>query len=576
MKFLKNIKNINKKLLVLLTSTTLFIGCQDYLDVDTDTDNSTKAPLNFLLSNIEINTSEIGDFNFNSGQILAVYTHQMNARAEEDQYGVKVDNIAMQNDWNGIYTTLKDIEDLLKISEEGGNKVYLGIGQLHKAYLMSVAVDLWGDVPFTEATKLVSGIRNPKFDNQKDIYAAVFKLINDGKANILTNSGLQKPGKDDFFYGGSIAKWVKFANTFKLKLYNQTRLSQNFDQVGFDDLITENNFFTSNADDFEFTHYNSITKSNERNRLYIESYESTQFGSYPSPWFYEILKGVNPNIHTGNPDPRMKYYFYTQLESGVFPPDQGDPTTGNPKADYWDKSTGFYSIRFGSTGPYRDASAENSYTYPGIFLCGGRYDDDLRYRNATGAVITIDALAGSGAAPRRILTYDEMLYIQAELIQAGKLTGDASAKLDQAIKASFAKVDKVVSNAKLSTQTVPALSGNTAVPIFIGKIITEFNAASPEKKLEIIMTQKWVGTAGDPLDQYTDYRRTGYPTLVNPNGTEKEYQLDNGDAFPIVDSQTVLNNPYQVSFFWPQSELNSNNKAPAQKNPATYKIFWDN
>ena len=70
---------------------------------------------------------------------------------------------------------------------------------------------------------------------------------------------------------------IKFANTFKLKLYNQTRLITDFDQAGFDALIAENNFFTSNADDFQFNHYDVISPSNERNQLFVEAYQSTQF-----------------------------------------------------------------------------------------------------------------------------------------------------------------------------------------------------------------------------------------------------------------------------------------------------------
>jgi len=56
----------------------------------------------------------------------------------------------------------------------------------------------------------------------------------------------------------------------------------------------------------------------------------------------------------------------------------------------------------------------------------------------------------------------------------------------------------------------------------------------------------------------------------------KEYYLDNGDGFPIDDSETILQNPYQLSLYWPLSELNVNKNAPAQKTPSTYKIFWDN
>ena len=571
MKLINKIRN-NKAIVILSLCSTFILSCSDYLDVDKDTDYPTTAPLNLLLTNVEINTALLGDFNNNTGRLLSTYTHQMTSREEEDQYGIKVGNISMNNDWDAIYLALTDIETIIKKGTDTDNMVYVGIAQMQKAYILSYAVDLWGDVPYSEATQLAtSGIINPKFDNQKEIYSQVFALIETAKVNLASNSGTEIPSDDDLYYGGDTDKWIKFANTFKLKLYNQTRLITDFDQAGFDALIAENNFFTSNADDFQFNHYDVISPSNERNQLFVEAYQSTQFGSYQSPWFYEILKGVNPNILSGNPDPRMPYYFYNQLKAGEFPPDQGNVTTGNPGADYWDKSTGFFSIRFGSTGPDRDKSAENSYTYPGIFTSGGRYDDGLG-----GSVSTLDTgFSGKGKAPRRILTYDEFLYIQAELIHVGKLSGNEATKLQEAITASFAKVDQVVANSG-TTQTVPVLSGTGAVTTYIDNVITEFNAASSSKKLEIIMTQKWIGTFGDPMDQYTDYRRTGYPVLANPLGTSPEYQLDNADGFPIEDSQTVQNNPFQVSFYWPQSELNSNANAPAQKNPATYKIFWDN
>ncbi len=570
MKLLKKMKN-NKTKIALLLLTALFISCSDYLDVDTDKDNPTIAPEALLLSQIEIDVAKVGDFDLYTGTILGVYTHQMTTRENVDQYGVRGDNFSMSNDWNNIYLTLTNIESLISLSTESGNLVYLGMAQMQKAYLMSVAVDLWGDVPFTEASKLTSGITSPKFDDQKEVYAAVFSLIETAKANITSNAGAAKPAGDDFYYNGNTGQWIKFINTFKLKLYNQVRLSSNFDQAGFDALVAENNFFTSIEDDFQFTHTSVLAPLDERNNLFIESYPSTQFSTYQSPWFYEILKGVNPNIHTNNADPRMKYYFFNQLTAGTLPPDQGNPATGNPRADYWDKSSGFFSIRFGSVGPDRDSSAENSYTYPGIFPAGGRYDDSL------GAVIT--QASGTGIAPRRILTYDEFLYIQAELIQAGKLSGagTAATKLEQAINASFAKVDDVVANNGSSQTGIPILTGSAAVTTFIGNVMAEYTAAATNKKLEIIMTQKWVATFGDPLDQYNDYRRTGFPILANPTGgPSPEYQLNNADGFPLIDSQTIQNNLFQTSFFWPQNELNANQNAPAQKNPTTYKIFWDN
>jgi SusD/RagB-like outer membrane lipoprotein len=567
----------NKSKIFLLAGTLAFLGCQDYLDVDTDKDNSTNAPLNLLLTQIEVNLDNTTDFLNYTGSILQVYTHQMVVREEQDQYGTKVNNILVLNEWNNTYLTLTNIEALIRQGTESGDMVYVGLAQLQKAYLMSVAVDLWGDVPFSEATQLATGgIISPKFDNQAQIYAAIMELIETGKANIASDEGTQKPSSDDLFYGGDTEKWIKFANTFKLKLYNQTRLSPDFDQAGFDTLIADGNFFDSKDDDFQFTHQNTLSPSDERNKFFLESYNSTQFSTYMSPWFYEILKGMNPNIHTGNEDPRIPYYFFNQLADGQLPIEQGDPGTGNPKADYWDASTGFFTIRFGSIGPYRDFSTEKSYTYPGIFPTGGRYDDNEG--GDINAIMSDDAQRPTGIAPHRILTYDEFLYIQAELIHVGKITGDEGAKLRQAMEASFNKVDEVVM-ANEAPQDVPLFTDTEMVPLktaFIDGVIAEFNAAGADKKLEIIMTQKWVATFGDPFDQYNDYRRTGYPILANPNSAAQEYQLDNGDAFPLDDSQTVLNNPYPLSFYWPQSELEVNSNAPAQKvTLGDYRIFWD-
>lgn len=551
--------------MLVLLSSILFISCNDYLDVNTDKDNPTTAPLNFLLTGTQVDLNRTTNFLDESGSVLQVYTHQMTAREEQDQYGAKVNNTGVQNDWQNLYLTLTNIETLIAQAQESEDLIYVGIAQMQKAYLISVAVDLWGDVPFSEATQLKGNIIAPKFDNQKDIYNAVFELIETAKTNLASEKGL-KPGADDLFYGGDSEKWIRFANTFKLKLYNQTRLTDDFDQDGLDDLIAENNFFTSIDDDFEFKHTKNISPTDERNELFLTSYNSSQFTSYISPWFYEILKGINPNIHNGNPDPRMKYYFYNQLEADELP-ELGDEDTGDPKADYWDKSTGFFSIRFGSQGPWRDFSAENSNTYPGIFPCGGRYDD--------GEGETMDATTATGVAPHRLLTYDEFLYIQAELIQVGKMDGNANTKLQEAMEASFAKVDQVVAKSG-TTQVVPELVGTIEVEDFINNIIDEFNDGDDNKKLEIIMTQKWVATFADPMDQYTDYRRTGFPVFANPNSTSAEYQLDNDDDYPLNDSETILNTPYPLSLFWPQSELNVNKNAPVQKTPGTYKIFWDN
>lgn len=576
---------------VLIFITLTFMGCDDYLDVDTDKDNPSAVALHLILPNIQVTVREIGAANNFTGEILSVYVHQLVSRSEQDQYGAQADNVTIRNDWNNIYLLLTDLQTLIDQSTESGDKVYLGIGQALKAYLGSIAVDLWGDVPFSEATALKDGLINPVFDTQESVYMAVFNLLDEAKTNIKSGEGEIFPGTDDLIYGGDADKWVKFINTLKLKLYNQVRLSTMFSQTDLNTLIAENDFFDSSSDDFQFTHTANITPTDERNELFKVSYVQAQVDHYVSPWFYEVLMGMNPNIHTGNSDPRIPYYWANQLPPNTFPRDQGDLVTGDPKADYWDESTGFFTIRFGSTSTNRDGSVQNDATFPGIYPSGGRYDDGLGFARSTAA-------NGTGIAPQRMLTYYEFLFIQAELMQVGLISGDASAKLNEAITASFAKVDEVVA-ANNSTQTIivdvvtvdpvtgndiitptsfpiPTLIGDEATTDFIDAVITEYNSAVPDKQLEIIMTQKWVASFGDPIDIYTDYRRTGYPVLANPNGPSPEYQLDNGDAWPLDDTDTTQGNAFQVSLYWPSGEINNNTSSPSQKDPSTYKIFWDN
>lgn len=582
MKLFNSIKN---KTLALSVLGLIAVSCTDYLDVDTDTDKPKIAKLSSLLTATQVDLSDIGDYYLYGGQNYSVLVHQMCDRGGADQYNLRANDNNVTNDWNLVYSTLRDINSIIAQGTASGDFVYVGIAQIEKAYVMSVAVDLWGDVPYSEAAKLATdNISNPKFDDQKKIYKDIFRLIEAGKINVMYSGGkkpLQVAPSDDLIYTGKAAQWKKFANTLKLKLYNQIKNSSEFDQVGFDTLIAENNFMATKADDFQV--YKTVVTStiysnNERNRLYIDSYESTQFGSYISPWFYEILKGVNPAILNANPDPRMKYMIYNQIGANTFP-DVGDLVTGNPKADYWDKSTGFFTIRFGSSGPYRDQSAEGSYSYPGIYPCGGKYDTSPA---ATGGAVN-QSSGAKGLAPRRILTFDEYEFIRAELILAGKLTGgDAGAltRLESAVKANFSKIDEVV--LKSGATSVPVLATSTGATAYITKLKAEYNAATTsDRRLEIIMTQKWIAGFGDPLDQYSDYRRTGYPVLANPSSTTGEYKsnfLFGTQTNVQYDDQTSFAGPssYLNSMFWPQDEINGNFNAPTQKFPTSYKIFWDN
>ncbi|MCW3462717.1 SusD/RagB family nutrient-binding outer membrane lipoprotein [Chitinophaga nivalis] len=557
------------------------VSCtKNFLDINTDPNYAAKTAENRLLTSSEQGLSyALGFTNDNRGargltEVLSVYMHQVTVREDQDQYSSDGNDINITGSWTGLYSsapaqvgsdvlgTLQNIDVLIGQGTQNGNMVYVGIAKIIKAYAISQYVDVFGDVPYSQANKFLSaGIRYPKYDKGAEIYPQLFALLDQAIGNINNANAVNSlvPAGDDLFYGGDKEKWIRLAHTIKLKLYNQLRLVQDV-SAQVKALIAKDSLIKDIDGGFMFQ-YGRGTTPDDRNPGYND-YFATQRSHYQSPWFYEILRGNNNRIFTGNPDPRVRYYFYSQLKFD----EQAQNST-----DFRDSS--FVSIPFGSVSVNRDFSQGGSMTIFGIYPVGGRYQADTM--EVTGADAT-------GAAPFRMLTYADRLYIEAELQFAGLLPGDAKAKLRQAIQESFNQVDYVVQVAS-KQKNVPLLAANTGVSGYIDKVIQEYEGKPAAGQLEIIMTQKWISSFGNSVDQYTDYRRTGYPVLFNP----RDPAMAPGGFLqpPLKGDPTIAGNQaaipvqqsrdFPLSLPWSNLDLNVNQNAPPQKQPANFRVFWD-
>jgi hypothetical protein len=440
----------------------------------------------------------------------------------------------------------------------------VGIAKVLKAYTFSVLVDVFGDVPFSEANKLKEGIIYPKFDDDATIYPALFTLLDEGIADLNNTSATNtlRPGNDDMIYGGSVDLWTRAANTIKLKLYTQIRKTKSV-TTEVNALIAGGKLINQTSRSFLIP-YGPNGATDDRNPGFA-TYFATQRSNHVSPYFYEILKGYNQRILTGNPDPRLPYYIYNQVNATEASRD------GN-QTEYRDGP--FVSIYFGSVGPDRDRTQQNTISLFGIYPVGGKYDD--------GSATIANSASGTGAAPYRLLTYADRLYLEAELINTGVITGDARAKLKAAVEESFKQVDYVITTYVKPSQSVPTLVGKPAVTDYIDKVLAEYDAGSASKQLEIIMTEKWLSSVGSAVDQYTDIRRTGYPVIFNPLDPTmapggKVQPPINGDPINPGAQKAVpvqLSKGFPLSVQWYQGELETNPNAPDQKNPAAFKVFW--
>ncbi|MBO9565717.1 MAG: SusD/RagB family nutrient-binding outer membrane lipoprotein [Niastella sp.] len=543
--------------LVLLTGA----GCKKFLDVNKNINDPTPSSVSlaFVLSAAERNIAGNLALGSGLGNTMSVYTHQMTGRVGADRYG------AGSAGWDGLYSALSNLNVIINRGTTEKNFVYAGVSKILKAYTVSMLVDVYGDVPFSEYDKFDSGITQPKFDKGIDIYPQLFTLIDQGIADINnTTPNPVKPGADDYIYKGSTAMWIKAANTLKLKLYTQVRLVQDVKTQVAALLSNPATLINTQAESFMMP-YGPLGTTDDRHPAYGDYTATQRGGQLFSPWLYEIMKGWNPDILTGLADPRIPYYIYNQKSA----PGGTNPTPENC-TEYRDG--GFVTIIFGSAGSCRDGSNSQTYSLFGVYPAGGRFNDSAaRAVNSIGV-----AAAGTGARPHEFITYADRLYLEAELILAGTITGDAKAAFSKALDASFGQVDNIVANyVKPSTagsaQTVPAIAGLAATTTYKNGVLAAFDAASAAKKMELVMTEKWINRIENPVDNYTDYRRTKYPVLFAPapEGNVSAVVAPDGTRTPVQNDRKY---PWSLPFS--NTEIGLNKNAPPQKTPENYKVFW--
>jgi len=489
---------------------------------------------------------------------MSVYTHQMTGRVAADRYGDG------SQGWDGLYGALANLNVIIKNGTAEGRFAYVGVAKILKAYTYSILVDVYGDVPFSEFDQFPE-IKQPKFDKGKDIYPKLFAMIDEGIVDIANTAiQLSKPGADDYIYKGDLTKWKKAANTIKLKLYTQVRRVQDVKAAVTALLATPANLINSQAESFMMP-YGPFGTTDDRHPAYGDYNATQRGGQLFSPWIYEIMKGKNANILNGIADPRVPYYVYNQKSAlgGT------NPTPENC-TEYRDG--GFISIYFGSNGNCRDGSNSNTYSLLGLYPAGGRFNDSSAVQINTITPIK----AGTGALPHQFITYADRLFLEAELINTGVITGDEKAVFSKALDESFLQMDNIITNfikpgSAGSPQTVPAIATLAATTTYKTAVLAAYDAGTAAKKLEYIITEKWINRIENPVDSYTDYRRTGYPVLFAPApaGTVTSVTGPDNKVTPVQCDRLY---PWSLPFNTNEIALNSN--APVQKVPENYKVFW--
>ena len=535
-------------------------GCN--LDINKDPYVVTNLNFDQLLTATEY---EVG-INFAEGSYLnanfSAYVHHTVSR-EIDNYSLVASYATLGNTWEQAYKfSIKNCDALIENADKSGDAICAGIGRVLRTHVYLNLVDLWGDVPYSEAN--VAGIDKPKADKSADIYNALLESLNAAIANFNDEkaANANAPAGNDLFFKGDVKKWIKAANTLKLKLLVQSRLakSQVKDWKSELDALLAGDNFLADGEDLQFPHSTAMTPSDERNSGYVDEYQGGQKTVYISPWFYECMSGNTYNWKD-NPfvrikDPRIPYYFYNQVAA------DGDAAN---KTDYRDGA--FISIVFGSNSGFTSMTQEKAMTTLGIYPVGGKFDK--------GEGTPIDAKSGNGIAPDKMLMAYSVPFMKAELILAGEASGDAKEELKKGIASSIAHVNSVTAAAD---PTAPKLEGD-AVTDFIDAVLAKYDAANDNRKMEIVMTQKWIANFYNPVEAYNDIRRTGYPVLFKGDAENLAWSpyAQEVEATPgLVSFELVNLLDFPRILYYPQSETTVNpNITNKGRIVSSKNVFWD-
>lgn len=481
--------------------------------------------------------------------------------------------------WSNAYAGLfPDIAAIETIATERGLNFHLGAAQVMKAVTLTQLVDLFGDVPNSQAGDGTNTI-SPVADSGADVYAAADALLDQAIANLT--AGGPAPATD-LAYGGDASKWIRAAKTLKLRNAVTTRLVNGNAAATINALVAEGDLITDAGDDLVLQYGQTRQNPSSRHPLYYNMYENSD-GTYMSNYYMHLLKSDKKDA-VGEPieDPRIRFYFYRKSplsaahDLNVYSchfsnfPDEHEEAAGSAKPAHYTAIDPDLPYCIASTDGYFGRDHLNNEGIPpdgpfrtafGLYPVGGAFDD-----NSFQATQQEGTTGGLGQGIEPILLSSFVDFMRAEAALTLGTNDDARAMLESGIRKSIAKVFSFSSlvSADLARQitaadgtvsTVEELFVPTAADIdaYVAHVMSTYDAA--DDKLNVVMKEYYIALWGNGLEAYNMYRRTAKPNNMAP-------ALEPNPG------------PFIRSFFLPNFHVQRNSTATQKE--LTQPVFWDN
>lgn len=363
-------------------------------------------------------------------------------------------NVLLSSD-RVIPTFFANYGDVARLTD---NKVILSVADIIKVAVLHRVADTYGPVPYSHIG--LGGKIQVEYDSQKDAYLGMIADLDDAIDVLTENRSASINATADIIYKGSVEKWLKFANSLKLRLAmrivyaDEATARKAAEEVA----AHEVGAFSSNDDNAVYDNFNA----NAKNPFYVVQVEYNGGDSMAAADIIAYMNGYN--------DPRRAAYFGKSQFAGY---------------DY-------VGLRHGIVMPANDVM--HQYSTVNVSM-----DSPIVWMNAA-----------------------EVAFLKAEAAAAFGFNMGGSAKdfYEEGIRLSFQQWG--VSGAEeylLDASSKPAayvdpVGTNSYAGSLSGMTIAWDDNADADAKQEKILIQKWIANWLLGNESWADIRRTGYPHII--------------------------------------------------------------
>lgn len=486
-------------------------SCEDFLDINDNPNTPTAATANIVLPNALTSTgATLASFSHNAGWLTGYLVNAGGYGGWGDVVYYNYSISSHTGPWTLAYDDLVNYQYIIdKTSDVPADVNYTAVAMIMKAFDFHMLVDVYGDIPYTQA---LGGVNNltPVYDSQSAVYQSLVESLTEAISLIQNAENANSLETVDVVFDGDMDSWVKFANTLKLRLL-----------IRMSGVSSLKSFVDAQFADADFAAAGFLTDD-----------------VFLNPGFGNVQNQQNP-------------YWST------FVADASGTASGSGRS----RITSYYTFGFYDgtkiSDEWRGRATYRSYPSTPIGQLGNLTDNPNAPASPNPVWLSsttpqIGLLKGASAGVPLMLAA-ESYFLQAEAYMKGFLVGSDEDAFNDGIEASFTFLykDATGSVAKSPTADIAAYLAENA-----DNYLVDYAAASTDdEKLEAIITQKYIALNFlQGQEAWSEFRRTGYPKVA-VNSTNEDA------TFASILSTSSRPDRLPVRFLYPDTEfqLNTNN-----------------